>query len=140
MTILPKKKQNKDKTDSENSDHPIAHSHHGHHHPPAQETRLEKVGRGRNSPTRWLPSGSRDEMLAHHDPGGAFECHDTSATHSKRRHRSSPHRNVRKHRGGHSGSAVATHGTTGASAEYEDTGNNSGDEYVPPPHPENIEE
>ncbi|CAE1306993.1 OTUD5 [Acanthosepion pharaonis] len=89
MTILPKKKPTKDKNDPENTDHS--------HHSSANESRHEKVGRSRSSPTRWLPaSTSFDDKR---DSGGSsYDGHDSSSNHNKRRHRSSPHRNVRKHR------------------------------------------
>lgn len=139
MTILPKKKPTKDKNESESTDH----SSMGHTHS-ASETRHEKPTRGRNSPTRWLPSTSRDELLTGQDPGGTYEGFDPS-TSNKRRHRSSPHRSVRKHRL-HNHQRTSTHTCTAPStaqaAEYEETltGQNSDDEYVPPKCPDNIEE
>ena len=86
--------------------------------------------------------------------------------HNKRRHRSSPHRTIRKHRQtcaagpshSHTRSSLAStsaprppcsppnpqqpeqsEGTQEAEGELE-AGYNSGDEYVPPKHPENIQE
>lgn len=71
------------------------------------------------------------------DPGGTFEGHES--VNNKRRHRSSPHRtHARKHR--MHASATVTSREYQASTEYEETGYNSGDEYVPPQHPDNIEE
>ena len=158
MTILPKKKPTKDKNEGESSDHQMGHTTHSHqHHQSATDSRHEKTTRSRNSPTRWLPTTSRDEKLASHDPGGGnFEGHESSTSHNKRRHRSSPHRShVRKHRG-HGPSTHTAHASNGAHAsatatppldyaasnvEYEETGYNSEDEYVaPPPRPDNVDE
>ncbi|XP_052779119.1 OTU domain-containing protein 5-A-like [Mya arenaria] len=143
MTILPKKKVTKDKNESDNVDKGL--SHHPRHHPSGTENRHEKPARVRNSPTRWLPTPGREDA-AHVDPG-PYDAHDSAAGHNKRRHRSSPHRNhPRKHRGAHSGHAsiapaVAAHSPQqGVSYEEEEPTRNSDDEYVPPQHPENIEE
>ena len=141
MTILPKKKVTKEKNEAENVDKNLTHHGHSHHHPSTSENR-----HARNSPTRWIPTPGREEKKQNHDPGGVFDLHESASGHSnlnKRRHRSSPHRNHnRKHRGAHSG-ASATHPPPPAvpvETEYDETENNSGDEYVPPSHPENIEE
>lgn len=141
MTILPKKKVTKEKNEAENVDKSLTHHSHSHHHPSTSENR-----HARNSPTRWIPTPGREEKKQNHDPGGGFDPHESASGHSnlnKRRHRSSPHRNHnRKHRGAHSG-ASATHPPPQAvpvTTDYEETENNSGDEYVPPSHPENIEE
>lgn len=134
MTILPKKKPSKDKNESESTDH----SSMGHTLS-TSETRHDKPARGRNS----LPSTSRDDHLAGQDPGGTYEGFDPS-TSNKRRHRSSPHRNVRKHRHNHQRTTphTCTATTTPQAAEFEEslTGQNSDDEYVPPKCPDNIEE
>ncbi len=87
--------------------------------------------------------------------------HDNVINHNKRRHRSSPHRTVRKHRQTctagtshtHQRSSLVTASSPRAACsapappepadeelEELETGYNSGDEYVPPKHPENIEE
>ena len=134
MTIKPKKKTSKDKTEQESSEslsqagvgHTVQTHHHAHglshydphyHHTAAADSRLDPVQpRGRNSPPRWLPSTSAREEVAHvAHPGLAqnlatgstfeYESIESPPTH-KRRHRSSPHRNVRKHRN-HSTNAVA---------------------------------
>lgn len=133
MTILPKKKTTKDKNDPESTDHT--------HHPSTSDSRHEKVNRSRNSPTRWLPSTSREEKITGHDPGGNFDGLETPANHNKRRHRSSPHRGVRKHRG-HSSSTSHTsiNSATAATSEYDETGYNSEDEYTCPSYPDNIDE
>ncbi|XP_076106352.1 OTU domain-containing protein 5-like [Mytilus galloprovincialis] len=137
MTILPKKKPNKDKNETETADH----SSMGHTHT-TSENRHEKPSRGRNSPTRWLPSTSRDELLPGQDPGGSYEGFDASNS-NKRRHRSSPHRSSRKHRQ-HNHQRSTPHAASSSSQanEYEETitGHNSDDEYVPPKCPDNIEE
>ncbi|XP_062591563.1 OTU domain-containing protein 5-B-like [Saccostrea cucullata] len=138
MTILPKKKPGTSKTECESTEHQGGHASHSHqHHQATTDARHEKATRSRNSPTRWVPSTTRDEKLASHDPGGAFEGHE--GVNNKRRHRSSPHRtHARKHR--MHASATVTSRDYQSSAEYEETGYNSGDEYVPPQHPDNIEE
>lgn len=135
MTILPKKKVTKEKAEGDNVDH----HNRLHPHQSTSENRHEKVARVRNSPTRWLPTPGREE--AAHDPGGAYDPHESTSGHNKRRHRSSPHRNhSRKHRGGHV-STVASHTPPQASAfEEEEARQNSDDEYVPPTYPENVEE
>lgn len=168
MTILPKKKTTKDKAESENAEHsgcavghPHPHGHnlnhthghslthphsHGHyHHSTATETRHDKTTRSRTSPTRWGPSTSRDEKLApaRSLPSSTafdfdFDNHD-SATNHKRRHRSSPHRTVRKHRG-HTSSGQSSPGTSNT-YELEDAAYNSEDEHCAAPKvPENREE
>ncbi|XP_052678620.1 OTU domain-containing protein 5-B-like [Crassostrea angulata] len=138
MTILPKKKPTTSKTECESSEHQGGHASHSHqHHQATTDARHEKATRSRNSPTRWVPSTAREEKLASHDPGGTFEGHES--VNNKRRHRSSPHRtHARKHR--MHASATVTSREYQASTEYEETGYNSGDEYVPPQHPDNIEE
>lgn len=130
MTILPKKKTTKEKNETETTEHQKGH------HPSTSETRHEKVNRARNSPTRWLPSTSREDKHSGHDPGGSFEGHETQANHNKRRHRSSPHRSVRKHRGHGSSTATATN----PDPEDDEGGYNSEDEYNPPTFPDNTEE
>ncbi|KAL4226557.1 OTU domain-containing protein 5 [Mactra antiquata] len=138
MTILPKKKVSKEKTDSENVDSLPHHSHgHSRHHQSAGETRHDKVSRVRNS----LPSVSREDVHQIPDPGSTYDQHESSSGHNKRRHRSSPHRNhTRKHRGGHA-PVVSSHSSQQTVGYEEDeTRHNSDDEYVSPTHPENIEE
>ncbi|XP_060079189.1 OTU domain-containing protein 5-like [Ylistrum balloti] len=128
MTILPKKKSTKDKNEVESADHSKGH------HPSTPENRHDKVNRTRSSPTRWLPSTSRDDNTSTLEAGCSYEGHEPAPGHNKRRHRSSPHRNVRKHRG---------HGQGGASPsrEYDEEGYNSEDEYNPPSYPtDNIDE
>ena len=141
MTILPKKKVTKEKSETDNVDKTLTHLNHSrlHPHPSTSENRLEKVPRVRNSPTRWLPTPGREESA--HDPGGSFDSHENASDHNKRRHRSSPHRNhSRKHRGGHTAGVTAHTQTPAPAFEEEETRHNSDDEYVPPTFPENIEE
>ncbi|KAK6176369.1 hypothetical protein SNE40_014669 [Patella caerulea] len=157
MTILPKKKATKDKTDSDKSEHAGGHSHsHNHQHPhshnhshyhhnTASEVRHDKPARGRTSPTRWLPNAPREELPTH-DPGGTNHetCTASISNHNinKRRHRSSPHRTNRKHRG-HSTPSQPHSPCAGPSNELENecSGYNSGDEYIaPPPRSDNEEE
>ena len=99
MTILPKKKQTKDKNEGEKT---TDHQHSPHS--PTSETR-PGTRRPNSPPPRWNsppPVELLDERLPSHvDPGGIFEDytpHEGTSNHNKRRHRSSPHRNVRKHR------------------------------------------
>ncbi|XP_041349788.1 OTU domain-containing protein 5-like [Gigantopelta aegis] len=151
MTILPKKKPAKDKSDPENSEHsscsesrhnhPHSHSHsHSHyHHSTTSESRHEKGARGRTSPTRWLPP-PREEKLPTHDPGGTFDSHDNSSSHNKRRHRSSPHRTARKHRNHATPAPLSPHSPSAGPSQQCEDGYNSGDEHCPPTVPDNIEE
>lgn len=147
MTILPKKKQSKEKNDSETQEHPLGHSHTVHgHHPSQNDPRHDRHGRSRTSPPLWHATPARDDKMTACDPGGGFEAgNDSSANHNKRRHRSSPHRNVRKHRG-HGSTSHAAHtpvkGSVGGAAvplpgqtEYEgpEADYNSGDEHHGPP-------
>ena len=87
MTILPKKKPVKDK-DGETSEL-------SPHSPPTVEVSNRAINTrsrpGTTSPTRWL-------QRQNETPYDDYENHPTTS-HNKRRHRSSPHRTVRKHRG-----------------------------------------
>ena len=151
MTILPKKKPAKDKSDPENSEHsscsesrhnhPHSHSHsHSHyHHPSTSETRHEKGARGRTSPTRWLPA-PREEKHPAHDPGGSFDSHDNSSCHNKRRHRSSPHRTARKHRSHAAPAPLSPHSPSAGPSQQCEDGYNSADEHCAPTAPDNVEE
>ncbi|XP_064633331.1 OTU domain-containing protein 5-B-like isoform X2 [Lineus longissimus] len=104
MTILPKKKVSKEKNEKETQElppHPPHHASHTHStHPPGPvETRHERVPhvpRSRTSPPRWGVTPPIDDSGQFED----YENHEsaTTSSHNKRRHRSSPHRNVRKHR------------------------------------------
>lgn len=165
MTIKPKKKVTKDKTDSETPDshttvgHGLGHQHGIYHHTSSSENRLEKPARVRTSPTRWIPCTSGRDELAHSHPSLTqnlsanatyeFDGHDSSSNH-KRRHRSSPHRTVRKHRihatnvlpssgnvaGNANSLAPLSNSVDDCSEEY-----NSEEEHSQPPAvPENIAE
>ena len=160
MTILPKKKVQKDKTDSEEA----APS-------PTGEGRVvvphSSRRQGSPPPPRWNSPTPVDDRITIQDPGGRFEEPGTS----KRRHRSSPHRTGRKHRHSerpahHSTRQAWGEATQSASSSHtnahrsfrtpattsqervepvEEGGYNSGDEYVPaPPIPssnsQNLEE
>ena len=96
MTILPKKNKTKEKNEGEGGGEQMAHSSSSVDHRGTRRTTSSPP------PARWVPPSSREERLANHDPGGGGgrESHEGSSSH-KRRHRSSPHRSVRKHRGGH---------------------------------------
>ena len=147
MTILPKKKVQKEKTDTEES----APS-------PTGEGRVvvsRPSRRPGSPPSRWNSPAPMDERITIQDPGGRFEEPSTS----KRRHRSSPHRTGRKHRhserpthhssrqawseasqSASSSHAVAAHRTyrppttqTQECVETVEEEYNSGDEYVQAP-------
>lgn len=167
MTILPKKKTSQGKNEPEASD-PNSHhgSHHSHqpiHNPTLNENRDGvRLFPGRNSPPRWPPPSSREEKRPAHASASGFEDYDaldSGPSHSKRRHRASPHRSARKHRehrtntSGNSNPSVALPSTSNSSSlsgsssppptpsepvtpnHSEDySGYNSGDEYVNPPH------
>uniref|UniRef100_A0A0B6YBP0 ubiquitinyl hydrolase 1 n=1 Tax=Arion vulgaris TaxID=1028688 RepID=A0A0B6YBP0_9EUPU len=170
MTIKPKKKVTKDKNDSETPDthttagHPHQHGHglaHGHglyHHSGNTESRLEKPTRARTSPTRWIPSTSSRDELAHSHPAltqnlsanASYEFDGHETPNHKRRHRSSPHRTGRKHRSHASNVIPSAANVTGNSnslsplgGSVDDCGEdyNSEEEHSPPPAaPENIAE
>ena len=155
MTILPKKKPTKEKNEPETqTDHTVPHT---------SGNDPTRVARRTSSPPRWIQSGSREERLASHEPGGRryqeeYGSHDGGANHNKRRHRSSPHRSVRKHRHDRpscSGTGRSTPPSTARSSgppspatserghdmeEEMNTGYNSEDEYGEVKHPENVEE
>ncbi|KAK6994760.1 OTU domain-containing protein 5-B [Biomphalaria glabrata] len=166
MTIKPKKKVVKEKNDTETTDphsavgHPHGHGlslQHGHYHLSSNsENRLEKTPRGRTSPTRWLPSTSGRDDLSHSLSGLTqslssstsyeFDGHEAPSNH-KRRHRSSPHRTIRKHRNNHVPNPGALPNNTnnlphlGTNVEECDEEYNSEDEHSQPPAvPENINE
>jgi OTU domain-containing protein 5 len=131
MTILPKKKQTKEKNETEVAEPAaIANPNHGHGFSVSENP--NRVSR------RAIPSNAP----ASHDPGGSG---------TKRRHRSSPHRLNRKHSHRHererptcsSPPLSPTQTSSSQQLDEEDdmqTGYNSEDEYVPPKHPENLEE
>ncbi|CAL1534874.1 unnamed protein product [Lymnaea stagnalis] len=168
MTIKPKKKNIKEKNDTETADphaavghgHALNHAHGHYHHSSNSESRLEKTPRVRTSPTRWLPSTSGRDDLAHSHPGLSqtlssnatyeFDAHDPPSNH-KRRHRSSPHRTVRKHRNNHAPSVIPNPANVAnnpnniphltGNVEDCDEDYNSEDEHSQPPAvPENISE
>lgn len=99
MTILPKKKPSKEK--SEAGEDP-------QHSPPHQGSASGQGSSrgGPSPPARWgspppqVDHLREERVLPNHvDPGGIFEEYSThEGASNKRRHRSSPHRNVRKHR------------------------------------------
>ena len=165
MTILPKKKQTKEKNESTSSEHP--HGHQLPHSPPGVDQRHDsRVANRRPSspPQRWgSPTAREDPCLGGgHDPGGLFDEQGASG-HNKRRHRSSPHRNIRKHRvwdSGHPSTSGHAHRHSNYPTEIPSTseeldeddpslteenldGYNSGDEYGPPTQdrvPDNVEQ
>ena len=147
MTILPKKKQTKEKNEGEVADH-------SHSQLPAANENV-RVARSRIG---HIASGSREDRLTTHDPGGLYDNTSATHNHNKRRHRSSPHRSARKHRHDRHERERATHCSSPNTREHPrsgpvspetsqldldddmQSGYNSEDEYVPPPHPDNLEE
>lgn len=101
MTILPKKKNSQQKTEGENSD-PSNHSYHGDRHghqSHPQEGRERFNFTARSSPPTWTSHSSREEKRPAHSSNSNFEDYegaDGGPSHSKRRHRASPHRSSRK--------------------------------------------
>ncbi|XP_064486928.1 OTU domain-containing protein 5-B-like [Ornithodoros turicata] len=158
MTILPTKKSSQQKNEGDGSDpnayHGDRHSHSNH---PSENYNFQN----RNSPPRWSNTNSREEKRPAHPPGSNFDEFDNvdgGPTHSKRRHRASPHRSLRKthnhshsHLGhGHRSTGVVPNFSNpstsqgnsspvaerpgNAVAENDDpSGYNSGDEYDKPP-------
>ncbi|XP_076369809.1 OTU domain-containing protein 5-A-like [Tachypleus tridentatus] len=117
MTILPKKKSGQSKNEGEVSD-PATHSYHGERHghqSHSQENRERFAFSGRNSPPRWPPPPSRDDKRPAHPSSSSFDEYDNvdgGPSHSKRRHRASPHRTTRKshsHVHGHSHTGHSGH-------------------------------
>lgn len=96
MTILPKKKTAQAKGENETTD--PNHSYHGdrHGHPPHTTETRERFN---YPPPAWPPQTPRDEKRPSHNSTATFddyEATDSGPSHSKRRHRASPHRSVRK--------------------------------------------
>ncbi|XP_070559838.1 OTU domain-containing protein 5-like [Ptychodera flava] len=127
MTILPKKKASKEKSDPDVAEN-RAHSHGSSHSQSDPRTRA-----GRNSPPRWPLSSSREEGLSPHESRNNYERHEniegsSGGTSHKRRHRasSSPLRGGRKHRD--IDVDLAASASCSNDSEYE-TGCNSGDEH-----------
>ncbi len=165
MTILPKKKQTKDKSEAGTSS---ADPHHGHSLPHAShaplshtssstESRLDthRAGAARrptSPPQGWgSPPPVEDLGLPGHEGlSSRFEefPYEPGSGHNKRRHRSSPHRNTRKHRWdghrhGHRHERPSTSkDMPAANPEFEDLtpGYNSEDECGPIEVPEDIDE
>lgn len=159
MTILPKKKTSQQKTDNDIPD-PNPHAYHGDrlgHQPLASETRERFNFQSRNSPPSWPLSTSRDEKRSSNSTFDEYENVENGPSHSKRRHRASPHRNIRKSHStlhGHRNSTTQNYQNAGPSQSglsptherpnstvavevetqsHEDyTGYNSGDEYDRP--------
>lgn len=96
MTILPTKKASQQKNEGDGSD---PNAYHGDRHGHSNHTSEGYNFQSRNSPPRWSSAGSRDEKRPAHPPGSTFDEFDNidgGPTHSKRRHRASPHRSLRK--------------------------------------------
>ena len=167
MTILPKKKPSKETNETDSVDHSQSHLPHGHSHGHNSSSEVRVSRRTVSPPPRWnSPTPREEKLLGSHDPTSRYEeygSHESSlGGHNKRRHRSSPHRTTgRKHghrheskrtmassvsthshshrHGNHRSGQASTSSTTEPVAEELD-GYNSGDEYVPPKYPDNVEE
>ncbi|XP_015914086.1 OTU domain-containing protein 5-B [Parasteatoda tepidariorum] len=104
MTILPKKKNSQQKSETEKPADSVNHNYtnesHGHSaHPPESRERFNFTTR--TSPPAWPLHSSREEKRPSHSPGQGFDEYgssDSGPSHSKRRHQTSPHRSVRKAR------------------------------------------
>lgn len=158
MTILPTKKASQQK--SSEGDGSDSSSFHGDRHS-SHSTEGYNFQSRTSPPPRWPGSaGSRDEKRPAHGASATFDEFDNvdgGPSHSKRRHRASPHRSLRKTHGhshsllGHRAAGVVVtnfakpstsqSGSNSSTAEdavsaQEDSdpsGYNSGDEYDKPP-------
>ncbi|XP_077495527.1 OTU domain-containing protein 5-B-like [Amblyomma americanum] len=149
MTILPTKKSSQSKSEADGSDPSSFHGdRHGHSGHSAEQYNFAN----RNSPPRWAApnASSRDEKRPAHATASGFDefdAVDSGPSHSKRRHRASPHRSLRK--GHHRASGVnnfaakpstsqganspAVEDAASARDDADPSGYNSGDEYDKPP-------
>ena len=93
MTILPNKKQPKEKNEGESKEHYNSHHNHGN-------STDGRIARRSSPPPQWNSVAPRENIRAStHDHGAGVEeysNHDITAT--KKRHRLSPHRSSRKQR------------------------------------------
>ncbi|CAL1270715.1 unnamed protein product [Larinioides sclopetarius] len=104
MTILPKKKSTQQKSEAEkpadSANHNYSGDNHGHtSHPPEGRERFNFSSR--TSPPTWPLHTSREEKRPAHPTNIGFDEYvngESGPSHSKRRHQTSPHRNVRKAR------------------------------------------
>lgn len=149
MTILPTKKSSQAKSEGDGSDPSSFHGdRHGHSGHSAEQYNFAT----RNSPPRWAApnASSRDEKRpAHATASGFDDAVDGGPSHSKRRHRASPHRTLRKthHRSAavvvtnfaakpstsQGANSPAAEDASSASEDADPSGYNSGDEYDKPP-------
>ncbi|KAG0436354.1 hypothetical protein HPB47_017998 [Ixodes persulcatus] len=156
MTILPTKKASQQK--SSEGDGAESSSFHGDRHS-GHATEGYNFQSRTSPPPRW-PAASRDEKRPAHGSSATFDEFDGvdgGPSHSKRRHRASPHRSLRKAHGhshsmlGHraTGVVVTNFGKAGTSQggsnssaaedavsaqeDSDPSGYNSGDEYDKPP-------
>ncbi|CAN8005472.1 unnamed protein product [Ixodes pacificus] len=156
MTILPTKKASQQK--SSEGDGAESSSFHGDRHS-GHATEGYNFQSRTSPPPRW-PTASRDEKRPAHGSSATFDEFDGvdgGPSHSKRRHRASPHRSLRKAHGhshsmlGHraTGVVVTNFGKAGTSQggsnssaaedavsaqeDSDPSGYNSGDEYDKPP-------
>lgn len=140
MTILPTKKSSQSKSESDGSD---PSSFHGDRHGGTEQYNFAN----RNSPPRWAApnANSRDEKRpAHATASGFDDAVDGGPSHSKRRHRASPHRSLRKahHRSANivvkpstsqGANSPAVEDSSSGLEDADPSGYNSGDEYDKPP-------
>ncbi|GIY59449.1 OTU domain-containing protein 5 [Caerostris darwini] len=105
MTILPKKKTTQQKTEGEkpadSANHNYTADSHGHASHPPEGGRERFNFSTRTSPPAWPLHTSREEKRPAHSSGLGFDEYvnsESGPSHSKRRHQTSPHRNVRKAR------------------------------------------
>ncbi|XP_065305678.1 OTU domain-containing protein 5-B-like isoform X1 [Dermacentor albipictus] len=146
MTILPTKKSSQSKSEGDGSDpSPFHGDRHGHSGHSAEQYNFAN----RNSPPRWAApnASSRDEKRPAHATASGFDEFDAvdgGPSHSKRRHRASPHRSLRKAHHRSAGVVVKPSTSQGANSpagedaasgreDADPSGYNSGDEYDKPP-------
>ncbi|XP_037582940.1 OTU domain-containing protein 5-B isoform X2 [Dermacentor silvarum] len=146
MTILPTKKSSQSKSEGDGSDPSSFHGdRHGHSGHSAEQYNFAN----RNSPPRWAApnASSRDEKRPAHATASGFDEFDAvdgGPSHSKRRHRASPHRSLRKAHHRSAGIVVKPSTSQGANSpavedsasgreDADPSGYNSGDEYDKPP-------
>lgn len=139
MTILSKKKSLQGKSEVESSDPPPHHTpSHSHgiavgslqnHTQISDRAREERL----NSPHAWPHSGNRDEKRSSHvQSSHDYESLESGPSHSKRRHRASPHRtsrSIKLRERASPGSSPKAGPSCDESLDVSGAGYNSGDEY-----------
>uniref|UniRef100_A0A1B6KUD6 ubiquitinyl hydrolase 1 n=1 Tax=Graphocephala atropunctata TaxID=36148 RepID=A0A1B6KUD6_9HEMI len=138
MTILSKKKSIQGKSEVESSE---ATPHHNGSHTHGiglgslpNHSQLNERGRDErlNSPHSWPLSSTREEKRASHVPD--YDTLESGPSHSKRRHRASPHRTtrslkLRERERASPGSSPKAESSCDEKLEATGSGYNSGDEY-----------